>query len=54
MPEFATLSLREAQFRTISGRQGKFINEYADYIQQVPQGQAGRLRTGEGENSIES
>jgi hypothetical protein len=29
---------------------GKFINEYADYIQQVPAGQAGRLRIGETEN----
>jgi hypothetical protein len=34
---------------TIPGRQGTFINEYADYIQQVPSGQAGRLRIGEGE-----
>jgi hypothetical protein len=31
------------------GRQGKFINEYADYIQQLHQGQAGKLRIGENE-----
>jgi hypothetical protein len=49
MPEFTTLSVQEAQLRTIPGRQGTFINEYADYIQQVPSGQAGRLRIGEGE-----
>ncbi len=44
MPEFETVSLQEAQFRTISGRQGKFLNEYASYIQQLPTGQAGKLR----------
>src|SRR5918992_5581642 len=49
MPEFTTVSVTEAQLRTTPGRQGKFINEYADYIQQVPQGQAGKLRIGEDE-----
>jgi hypothetical protein len=28
------------------------INEYANYIQNLPQGQAGRLRVGEGENPL--
>jgi hypothetical protein len=46
MPEFTTVSVTEAQLRTIPGRQGKFINEYADYIQQLPQGQAGKLTIG--------
>jgi hypothetical protein len=46
MPEFTTVSVHEAQIRTIPGRQGKFINEYADYIQQLPQGQAGKLTIG--------
>ena len=46
MPEFTTVSLQEAQLRTIPGRQGQFINEYANYIQQLPQGQAGKLRIG--------
>jgi hypothetical protein len=41
MPEFTTVLVQEAQLRTIPGRQGKFINEFADYIQQVPKGQAG-------------
>src|SRR5687768_3685959 len=49
MPEFTTVSVQEAQMRTIPGRQGKFINEYADYIQQLPQGQAGKLSIGEDE-----
>jgi len=49
MPEFMTVSVQEAKFRTIPGRQGKFINEYADYIRQLPQGQAGKLSVGEEE-----
>jgi hypothetical protein len=49
MPEFTTVPVQEAQMRTIPGRQGAFINEYADYIQQVPKGQAGKLTAGEDE-----
>jgi hypothetical protein len=49
MPDFTTISITEAQLRTIPGRQGTFINEYADYIQQVPHGQAGKLSIGEDE-----
>ncbi len=49
MPEFTTISVQEAQLRTVPGRQGTFINEYADYIQQLPKGQAGKLTIGEGE-----
>jgi len=52
MPEFTTVPVQEAQLRTTPGRQGQFINEYANYIQQVPKGQAGRLRTGDGENPL--
>jgi hypothetical protein len=49
MPEFTTVSVQEAQVRTSPGRQGTFMNEYVAYIQQLPAGQAGRLRLGEGE-----
>jgi hypothetical protein len=49
MPDFEIVSLNEAQFRTIPGRQGRFMNEYADYIQQLPQGQAGKLHPVENE-----
>jgi hypothetical protein len=52
MPEFTTISVTEAQIRTIPGRQGTFINEYADYIQQLPRGQAGRLHVMEQENPL--
>jgi hypothetical protein len=46
MPEFTTVSMREAQLRTIPGRHGQVINEYAQYIQQLPTGQAGKLSVG--------
>jgi hypothetical protein len=46
MPEFTTVSLQEAHMRTLAGRGGRYMSEYADYIQQVPHGQAGRLREG--------
>jgi hypothetical protein len=49
MPEFTTVSVQEAKVRTIPGRQGKFLSEYADYIQKLPPGQAGRLSVGEEE-----
>jgi hypothetical protein len=49
MPEFTTISVQEAQIRTIPGRQGTFMNEYVDYIQQVPKGQAGKLTIAEEE-----
>ena len=52
MPEFTTVPVQEAQIRTIPGRQGTFINEYADYIQQLPRGQAGRLRVEEQEKPM--
>jgi hypothetical protein len=52
MPEFTTVSVTEAKLRTTSGRQKTFLQEYAEYIQQLPKGQAGRLRIGESENPL--
>jgi hypothetical protein len=52
MPEFTTVSVTEAQLRTIPGRQGKFISEYADYIQRVTSGQGGKLHVLENENPL--
>jgi hypothetical protein len=54
MPEFEIVSLEEAQFRTIPGRQGKFLNEYADYIHRLSSGQAGKLSPVERENPATS
>jgi hypothetical protein len=50
MPEFTTVPVHEAQLRTSPGRHGQFINEYADYIQQLSSGQAGNLSPTEKEN----
>ena len=52
MPEFTTVSVTEAHLRTTSGRQKTFLHEYDAYIQQLPRGQAGRLRAGESENPL--
>jgi hypothetical protein len=52
MPEFAVMPVKEARLRTLSGRQRMFMSEYADYIQQLPQGQAGKLHVLEHENPL--
>jgi hypothetical protein len=44
MPEFTTVSLKEAKVQTTSGRQGRYLHEYIDYLTNLPKGQAGRLR----------
>jgi hypothetical protein len=49
MLEFTTVSVQEAQLRTIPGRQGKYLGDYADYLLQLPQGLAGKLTIGESE-----
>src|SRR5918996_6637995 len=49
MPEFTTVSLKEAKVQTTSGRQKRYLHEYIDYITTLPKGQAGKLRTGEEE-----
>jgi hypothetical protein len=49
MPEFTTVSVQEATLQTSSGRQKRYLHQYIDYITQLPQGQAGRLTTGEEE-----
>jgi hypothetical protein len=49
MPEFTTVSVQEAKVCTLPGRQGSFMNQYIDYIQRLPKGQAGKLSIGEGE-----
>jgi hypothetical protein len=50
MPDFEIVSVQEAQLRTIPGRRGKFLNEYAGYIQQLTPGKAGKIHLFEDEN----
>jgi hypothetical protein len=46
MPEFTTVSMKEATLQTSSGRQKRYLSEYVDYITSLAIGQAGRLRIG--------
>jgi hypothetical protein len=46
MPEFTTVSLKEAMVQTSSGRQKRYLHEYIDYITTLPKGQAGKLSIG--------
>jgi hypothetical protein len=50
MPEFEIVSVKEATLRTTTPRQGHYLQEHASYIQQIPQGQAGKLHLVENEN----
>ncbi len=43
MPTFEVISLQEARVKTATGRRGQSLQQYADYIQQLPEGQAGKL-----------
>jgi hypothetical protein len=52
MPEFETISVEEAKLISTVGRQGKIIQEYAHYVQQIPQGQAGKLHLLENEKPL--
>jgi hypothetical protein len=49
MPNFEIVPLQEARLKTTSGRQRQFLEQYAGYIQQLPEGQAGKLQSTEGE-----
>ena len=51
MPSFELVSLEEAILRsTLTGKRGGIIKEYLGYIDRLGEGQAGKLRAGEGEN----
>ncbi len=49
MPTFDLVPMLEAQLKTATGRRGQFLQQYAEYIQQLPEGQAGKLQTTEDE-----
>src|ERR687896_2088946 len=52
MPEFTTVSRQEAMLQTSSGRQKRYLDEYIDYITNLPTGQAGRLSIGAEETPV--
>ncbi len=45
MPEFDVVPLDEARLKTANGRQGQIVKQYSAYIEQLEEGQAGRLHT---------
>ncbi len=49
MPTFEVIPLQEARVKTATGTRGQFLQQYADYIQQLPEGQAGTLQVTEDE-----
>ena len=49
MPRFDRVSLPEAKMKTASGKRAQIIAEYVRYIEQLGDGEAGRLQAAEGE-----
>ncbi len=49
MPIFDRVPLGEARMKTASGKRAQIIAEYVRYIEQLGDGEAGRLQAAEGE-----
>ncbi len=49
MPQFEVLSLEQAMIKSATGRQAVIAREYLGYIQQLSEGEAGKLQASEGE-----
>ena len=51
MPKFELLSLAEAEIQSSTGKRAEITREYLGYIEELGEGQAGRLTVAEGETS---
>ena len=49
MPKFDRVPLGEARMKTASGKRAQIVAEYVRYIEQLGDGEAGRLQAAEGE-----
>ena len=49
MPKFDRVPLGEAKMSTASGKRAQIIAEYVGYIEQLGDGEAGRLQAADGE-----
>ena len=49
MPTFETLPIEQAMMRSATGRRAEITKEYLGYIEQLSEGEAGRLEVSEGE-----
>ena len=50
MPTFDQVPLQEAKLKTATGKTAQITKEYLDFIEQLTEGQAGRLQPSEGES----
>ncbi len=50
MPTFDQVPLQEAMLKTTTGKTAQITQEYLGYIDQLTEGQAGRLQPSEGES----
>ena len=50
MPTFELVPKPEAELKTATGKQAAITKEYLGYIDQLQEGQAGRLQPAEGES----
>ena len=50
MPRFDRVPLGEARMKTASGKRAQIIAEYVRYIEQLGDGEAGRLQAAQGES----
>lgn len=49
MPKFELVPLEEAEVSSATGKRAEIIREYMGYLEQLKDGQAGKLQVGEGE-----
>ena len=51
MPKFELIPLAEAKLSSATGKRAEVIREYVGYIEQLQEGQAGKLQITEGEET---
>jgi hypothetical protein len=49
MPKFELVSMEDAMMKSATGKRAQIMKEYLSYIQQLTEGQAGKLQATEGE-----
>ncbi len=50
MPKFALIPIEEAMMKSATGKRAQRAQEYLGYVEQLGEGQAGRLQAAEGES----
>ena len=52
MARFEALSLEEAMMKSATGKRTQLLREYLGYLEQVKEGQAGKLEAGQGQTIV--